>query len=110
MSAKVFMLSYTVARKVKSSTREDDHSKAIADRVRDQILNIKNGWESHPDIETTLTGVMDVDGFLNKAAMAKSLITNEIKPFLSDIAADYKPSISLLLVVNGLNEVVSFKL
>lgn len=110
MASKLFMLSYTVSRKEKDSSSENDRSKTYADHVRDQILNIQNGWKKHPDVETTFTGAINLDGFYNKAGAAKDSISKEISPLLKDVPSQYKPAISLVLMVNGLDEVVEFKL
>lgn len=108
--ASLFMLSYTVSRKEKISTDENKRSKDWADNIRDQILNIQNGWKKYSDVETTFTGALELDGFYVKAGAAKTIISNEILPFLKEVPLEYKPVVSLVLLVNGLNEVIEFKL
>ncbi|MBX8516941.1 hypothetical protein K5D69_19855 [Pseudomonas cichorii] len=110
MASNLFMLSYTVSRKEKASSYESELSKDFADQVRNKILNIENGWNKHAEVETTFTGTIHLDGFYNKASLAKKIISKEISPLLKDIPYDYKPIVSLVLLVNGLNEVVEFTL
>jgi hypothetical protein len=104
------MLSYTVSRKEKYSLHENERSKNYADTVRDQIFNIENGWVRHEGVETTFTGTIDIEHFFDKIGSAKQSISKEISPFLKGVPSEYKPVISLVLLVNGLKEVIEFKL
>ncbi|WP_072430808.1 MULTISPECIES: hypothetical protein [unclassified Pseudomonas] len=110
MTSKLFMLGYTVSRKEKDSSYENDRSKNWADHVRDKILNIQNAWKKHANVETTFTGTIDLDVFYDKAGAAKANISKEISLLLKDGPSQYVPVISLVLLVSGLNEVVEFKM
>lgn len=110
MASKLFMLSYTVSRKEKDTSYENERSKTWADFVRDKIFNIQNGWKKHTDVETTFTGIIDLDGFYDKVEAAKANISKEISLFLKDVPYQYMPVVSLVLLVSGLDEVVEFKL
>lgn len=109
MASNIFMLSYTVHRKETPSWEADD-AKYWADNVRNQIPTVKEDWDTHAGVETTLTGTMDLYGSYNKVGAAKTNISKEINPLLKDVPSKYKPDVLCVLLVNGIDEVIKFQL
>lgn len=109
MASNVFMLSYTVSRKEVHSYY-DHKAKSAADHVRDKIPKVNQYWETHGDVDTTLTGNMDLSGYLDKISAARSMISEKIKPLFKEVPSDFKPEVSCVLVVNGINDLIKFNL
>lgn len=109
MASNIFMLSYTVHRKETLSWEADD-AKYWADNVRNQIPTVKEDWDTHVGVETTLTGIMDLYGSYNKVGAAKTVISKEINPLFKDVPSKYKPDVLCVLLVNGIDEVIKFQL
>lgn len=109
MASNIFMLSYTVSRKEVRPWYADE-AKHFADQVRNNIPKLKQEWDTHGDVETTLTGTMDLFVYTNKVSAAKTIISKEISSLLDAVPSQYKPEVSCVLLVNGINELIEFKL
>ncbi|HDS1738697.1 hypothetical protein NPS49_02375 [Pseudomonas putida] len=109
MASNTFMLSYTVSRK-ETPYYDVDDATHWAKHVRDHIPSIKQDWDTHNGVETTLTGTMNLYGFYDKVGAAKAHISKEITPLFEGVPRKYKPDVLCVLVVNGVDEVIKFTL